>query len=91
MHTTKENKLWLLIEESLIANAQKPCISYKGVELSYSEVHKRVNLTTSFLGYFTDGDLKAHLRGKSAIGKNEFFSCTILLTFLWLVTIRDKA
>lgn len=49
MHTTKENKLWLLIEESLIANAQKPCISYKGVELSYSEVHKRVNLTTSFL------------------------------------------
>ena len=48
MHTTKENKLWLLIEESLIANAQKPCISYKGVELSYSEVHKRVNLTVRY-------------------------------------------
>ena len=49
MLTTKVNRLWHLIEESLISNALKPCISYRNVELSYGEIHSRVNLITSFL------------------------------------------
>lgn len=49
MLTTMGNRLWHFIEESLILNSQKQCVTYKDVELSYDKLHRMVNLLASFL------------------------------------------